>query len=153
MKKLGSRMRIGVRLVVSTIALVAATVVLPAEAKAPAVTIGKVTTEAASKPELQPELKTAIEKEVAQLDLSNAKQTYVLSAALVTLETVKESDRVESTCVITAELSKKGEGTIRAVLRGKAKVTDAKDAVQEAERTALRAAARSTVKRLPEAVE
>lgn len=153
MKKLGSRMRIGVRVIVSTVALVAATVVLPAEAKAPPVTVGKVTTEAASKPELQPELKTAIEKELAQLDLSSARKTYVLSAALLTLETVKNDERVESTCIVTAELSRKNEGTIRAVFRGKAKAIDAKDAAKSAELTALRAAARSAVKRLPEALE
>jgi hypothetical protein len=122
------------------------------EAKAPAVTLGRVTTEVAKKPELVRPLKTAIVSELGKLDLSSAKEHFVLSASLVTLEAVTEANRVEITAEVNAELARKPGGTLRAVFRGRARAIDAKSAAKTAEIAALEGAVRSAMKNLPQAV-
>jgi hypothetical protein len=122
------------------------------DAKAPTVTVGAITSEVATKPEIRRELKSAIVSELGKLDLSNAKERFVLSAALVTLETVTERDHVQTTCVVNAQLAKKAGGTLRAVFRGRARATDAKNAVKTAELAALQGAVKSAMRGLPQAV-
>jgi hypothetical protein len=141
-------MRNRVRLLLITAALALAA---PTVAKPPPVTVGKITSEAPAPPDATRELKAALEREIGGMDLSKARERYVLSASLVTLKTVTEKERVESTCVISAELTRKS-GTLRAVLSGKARATDGKHGARAAELAAIQGAARSAVKGLPQAL-
>lgn len=145
---------LGARAIVIAVALCAALVAVTAvsDARVPAVTIGRITSEKPTTPDVQRELKSAVVSELGRMDLSSAKERFVLSASLVTLETVTTSDQVQSKCVVTAELARKKGGTLRAVFRGSARAIDAKDAKKTAELAALRAAVRTAIKRLPEAV-
>jgi hypothetical protein len=144
-----------VRLLVFGLAFGAASLSASAsiDAKAPAVTVGRVSAESVKDPAIARELKSAVERELETLDLSKARASYVLSASLVTLETVTESERVESTAVVSAALAEKRGGSLRAVFRGKAQAIDGKDAARTAELAALKAAVRSALSRLPEAAK
>ena len=108
--------------------------------------------EAPAADELKAEIKTTMEQEIAAMDLSAAKGKYVLTGSLITLESKVEGNQVESTCVISAELAKQKGGQLEAVFRGKAKAIDGKSAAKSAELAALKAAVKSAVQRLPEAV-
>jgi hypothetical protein len=141
-------MRERIRLALITAALALA---VPSIAKPPPVTVGKITSEATARPDAQRELKAALEREIGGMDLSSARERYVLNAVLLELKTVSDDKRVESTCVVSAELSRRG-GTLRAVFRGRARATDGKHASRAAEIAAIEGAARSAVKRLPDAV-
>ncbi len=122
------------------------------DAKAPAVTIGRITSEEPTTPAVQRELESAVKHELGRMDLSDAKGRFVLSASLVKLETTTSSNHVQSRAVVTAELAHKKGGSLRAVFRGSARATDAKNAAKTAELAALRAAVKTAIKRLPEAV-
>jgi hypothetical protein len=121
----------------------------PLSAKAPAVTVGKIRVE---RPELKRELEAALRGELDKLDLSAAKEQFVLGAKLVELQSVAARGRVEATCVISAELVRKKGGSLRAMFRGRARAVDAAGTRQSAERAALQGAVRSAVRRLPEAI-
>jgi hypothetical protein len=136
------------RLLLITAALALAA---PTVAKPPPVTVGKITSESPAPPDASRELKAALEREIGGMDLSAARERYVLTASIVKLQTVTDSDRVESTCVVSAELSRKS-GTLRAVLSGKARATDGKHGARAAQLAAIQGAARSAVKGLPQAV-
>ncbi len=123
---------------------------LPSEAKAPAVTVGRITSE--KKPSLQDELKTAVRSELRKLDLSSATEHFVLSASLVKLDVQTGSSEVQITAEVNAQLARKAGGTLRAVFRGRARATDAKSAAKSAELAALQGAVRSAIKNLPQAV-
>ena len=123
--------------------------VTPAVAKAPPVTVGKVSV---ARGDLKRELEQALSSEIAKLDLSAARQQFVLTASLVKLETTASARRVESTCIVSAELAQKKGGSLRAVFRGKARAEDASGSRRSTELAALHAAVRSAVKRLPDAV-
>ena len=148
------RMRLGQRAVILAFGL--GTAVLGAAvtsvAKAPPVTVGKISSESPVPPELKQEIKTTMEQEIAGMDLSTAKGKYVLTGSLLTLETKMESDRVETTCVISAELAQQKGGRLEAVFRGKAKAIDGKNSAKSAELAAIKGAVKSAVQRLPEAV-
>jgi hypothetical protein len=125
---------------------------LASEAKAPAVSIGRITSEVAKKPELSRALASAVKSELRKLDLSSAKERFVLSASLVRLDAVTEDNRVEVTAEVNGELARKVGGSVRAVFRGRARASDAKSAAKSTELAALEGAVRSAMKNLPQAV-
>ncbi len=118
----------------------------------PPVTVGKISSVAPAAPETTQALKREIEDQLAGMDLSKAKSRHVLTASLLTLDTKSEPDRVESTCVIRAELAAEKGGRLEAVFRGQAHAVDAKGARKSAEQAALAGAVHSAIKRLPDAV-
>lgn len=125
---------------------------LASEAKAPTVSIGRISSEVAKKPELSRALASAVKTELGKLDLSSAKERFVLSASLVTLDSVTADSRVEVTAEVNAQLARKAGGTLRAVFRGRARASDAKNAAKTAELAAVEGAVRSAMKNLPQAV-
>ena len=119
--------------------------------KAP-VTLGRVTTRVQKGPEVRQALESAVTQELSKVVSSvKSRERYVLSAALVKMETVTESDQAETTCVVSATLTREG-GALHAVLQGRARATDHKRAARDAELGALRAAVRSAIGRVPEAL-
>ena len=148
------RMRLGQRAVILSIGLGAAALSLTftSGAKVPPVTVGKISSQKPAPAELTQEIKTTMEEEIAGMDLSAAKGKYVLSGSLVDLDTKTSGNQVESTCIISAELAQQKGGRLEAVFRGKAKAVDGKNAAKSAELAALKAAMKSAVQRLPEAV-
>lgn len=118
------------------------------------VSIGRITTRAPETAALKPELESAVKRELGRIDLSSvrARDKYVLSASLVKLQTVKSGDQIETSCVVSATLSRAGSGALHAVLQGRARAIDAPSAHKTAERAALDAAVKGAMRRLPEAL-
>lgn len=147
------RIRLGGRGTIVGAALIALslTTSLGASGSKSPVSVGRITT---SKPDVQSELESAVKSELGRVDLSSvrASDRYVLSAALVKLKTVTGSDQVETSCVVSATLTREKSGALHAVLEGRARATDGKQAQKDAELAALRAAVRSAIKRVPEAI-
>jgi len=116
------------------------------------VTLGQITARAGKdRSRLAAELRKVLSEELAVLELGKraSRDRWVLSASLVRLETRQTPEGVESTCVISATLER--AGALHAVVRGTARALDAP--ATEAESSALRAAARGALRRLPAALQ
>ena len=96
-----------------------------------------------------------VTSELADLDLSSVKahDRYVLSAALVQMTSREKSDSAESYAVVSATLRRERGGTLTAVIGGRAQAVDRPSQVKAAERSAMRAAVRSALTRVPEALK
>ncbi|HNS96403.1 MAG TPA: hypothetical protein PLJ27_13920 [Polyangiaceae bacterium] len=76
----------------------------------------------------------------------------VLSASLLQLETRRDGHRAHSLCVVSAML-RKPNGALVAVLRGRARAEDGLHAIPDNELAALRAAVKTVMHRLPDAIK
>jgi hypothetical protein len=115
--------------------------------------LGKVTTKRDGR-SLESAFRSAVERELAGIDLSSVKPAdrYVLSAALVKIETSADGDRARTTCVVSATLTKQRGGALHAIISGRARVEDAPAQTRSAELSALRAAVHNALARVPEAL-
>lgn len=108
-----------------------------------------------SDPTLERAFRGLVEHELGEIDLSGVKaqDRYVLSAALVKMAT-RESDRqAETVAVVSATLRRARGGSIHAVIQGRAQASDRSGKVRAVELSAMRAAVRSALGRLPEALK
>lgn len=121
-----------------------------AAAESPVV-LGKVT---AKEPRLEQPFRRTIEDELLHVDLTGirADSGFVLSAALVRIETHADGDRSQSRCVVSATITQKKSGALKAVIEGRGRVEDGRAASNAAELAAMQAAVRSALVRLPEAL-
>jgi hypothetical protein len=125
---------------------------LPANAVAPTVQLGEVTMQVPRK-DLKA-FRETVKSELGRLDFSAVgnKEHYVLSAALVQMSTRSTDGQSESTAVVSATLRREKGGDLRAMIRGRAQATDDSAKSSAAERSAMQAAVRSALRRLPEAL-
>lgn len=106
-------------------------------------------------------LRRALKQELSRMDLPKASQDhYVLSVSLTQLYTKRldgdertSDSEAESTAVISAILRKAKGGALHAILKGKATAVDVRVPTREIELSALQAAVRSALRRVPEAIE
>jgi hypothetical protein len=83
---------------------------------------------------------------------AQVRETYVLSASLVKLEGTRGDDEAVADCVVSATLRLRRGGAIVALLRGKGRVIDDAAELEAAKQDAMRAAVKSAMRRLPEAL-
>lgn len=130
------------------------TYALPAHGKTKTITLAQVTTKL-SRPEIDlPGLfRSEVTRQLQTIELQPVRphEALVLSASLVELETHRAGNRAKSSCVVSATLRKKN-GALVAILRGKARAEDAFTAKSANEIAALRAAIRSTLRGIPQAL-
>lgn len=131
--------------------LVLASVASHAGAGAPPLAIGEVkaTTPAG---EFGPALKQALREELSQASLPPRRAQLVLSATLVKLTAEKKDGSVRATAVVSLALRRARDSTLHAMLSGKATAEEAADSVEQTRDSALRAAVRSALRGLPQAV-
>ena len=82
-----------------------------------------------------------------------SRERFVLSAALVRLDTRSEPRRAHSTCVVSATLSHARGGALHAVLDGRARAENVPSAVHQTELAAMQAAVESVFGRMPQALK
>jgi hypothetical protein len=99
-------------------------------------------------------LRTALESELAGLDLSRVsrKDASILSVSLVRMDTEPTSRGASTTCVISATLRTKKGGAVFAILEGRARTDNAASSQKNAEANAIQGAVRGAIVRLPEAL-
>ncbi len=103
---------------------------------------------------LRSAFRSAVERELSGIDLSKVKPSdrYVLSAALVKMDTRADGERTETTCVVSAMLTRERGGALHAIIRGRARAEDAPSEARSVELSAMRAAVHSALIRVPEAL-
>jgi len=123
----------------------------PLPADAPALSIGAVHARAPAS-EFAPALKQVLREELSQAALPAKRgRAFVLDATLVKLTAEKNDESVRATAVVSVVLRRARDSTLHAMLSGKA--TAEESASLEATRdTALRAAVKSALRGLPQAV-
>ena len=117
--------------------------------------LGKVTARVPGNSEsLQSAFRSAVEHELSSIDLSRIKPTdrYVLSLSLVRMETSADRERARATCVVSATLTRRRGGALHAIINGRARAEDTPAEVRSLELSAMRAAVRSAMIRVPEAL-
>lgn len=122
----------------------------------PAVELGKVKVRVARREaELGKTLRRTLEARLARLELPATKrpQRYLLDASLMRLSTQRSGRDLETTCVVSATLRKADGGALHAILRGRATAAASSGAVEANEDHALKAAVKSVLRRVPDAVE
>lgn len=126
---------------------------MPVSASTPTVALGEVTTQV-PRNDLPRTFRETVKRELDRLDLSeiSTRDHFVLSAALVQMSTRSTDGQSESTAVVSATLRRQRGGDLRAMIRGRAQATDEQGKPRVAERAAMRAAVRSALGRLPEAI-
>jgi hypothetical protein len=150
-----ARLRVGKRVgifVVLGAALCALSV--DAVAKSPPVALGEVQNRAAKGDvRIDKTLRTAVEHELRTLDLSNVRgsERYVLSATLTKSDVTAKDRTAESTAVVSATLRQARGGALRAIIEGRAKAVEDGEG-RSAQISAVKAAVRSAVRRVPEAL-
>ncbi len=129
--------------------LIAAT----ADGKVNPVFLGEVTTPV-DRDDLPRTFRETVKRELDRVDLSSVstRDRFVLSAALVQMSTEASEGKSESTAVVSATLRRERGGDLTAIIRGRARATDSPAKSRVAERSAMRAAVRSALERLPEAI-
>jgi len=98
-------------------------------------------------------LRSALREALGQAKLGRARERFVLSASLVTLDAKKDGRSVSARAVVSVVLRREKEQTLHAMLRGSATAEESDGALDSARETALRAAVESALRRLPEAVK
>ena len=117
-------------------------------------TLGKTQLKVAPSSKLARQFRSAVRQELSRVALNaKPKDPYVVSATLVELTVSKSGHTAETVAVVSASLHNEKTGTLRALLRGKARAKDARTASSRATHAALRAAVRSALKRVPEALD
>ncbi|HEX6764075.1 MAG TPA: hypothetical protein VF103_01330 [Polyangiaceae bacterium] len=97
-------------------------------------------------------LRSALMDALDSAKLGRARDRFVLSASLVTLDTKKDGRSVKATAVVSMVLRREKEQTLHAMLRGNATAEAIDTTVDSIREDALRAAVESAMRRLPEAV-
>jgi hypothetical protein len=115
--------------------------------------------EVSAKPaDLQPRTTDAfarlVRRELERLELApdHDAQDYVLSATLVELTTQADRSRATTTCAVSVALRQEQDGAVRAVLRGRARASDAKSRADLTRAAAMEAAVHSALSRLEQAL-
>jgi hypothetical protein len=116
------------------------------------VSIGEVTATTPSG-EFETELRSALREALDTAKLGRPRERFVLSASLVALDAKKDGKRVSATAVVSLVLRREKEQTLHAMLRGSATALESDSTLDAARETAVRAAAGSAMRRLPEAVK
>jgi hypothetical protein len=101
-------------------------------------------------------LRSTSEQELGALDLSRVsmKKRAILSVALVRMDSTVAAAGKSTTCVVSATLRDARRGAIFAILEGKARAQgDPSSASPTMERSALEAAVRGAIARIPEALK
>lgn len=119
------------------------------------VALGEVGSRATERPEHTRTLRQALQDEIDQIDFGRhrPRQRYVISAQLVKLESATDDQAVRATCVVSLVLRRERGSTLEAVINGRATVEETRSETESAKATALRAAAHSAVRRVPETVK
>ena len=117
----------------------------------PVVAVGEVR---ASTPagEFSVPFKSALAEAIASAELGSSREKFVLSATLVRLEAEKVGHGARASAAVSLVLRRAREQTLYAVLNGRATAEATDSSVSETREDALRAAVRSAVRRLPEAL-
>lgn len=123
-----------------------------AAARPPLLAAGEVTVQAGP-PELAAPLKAALQAELAQLGSQRlpARTPLVVSASLVKLSSEQHRNLSRVSVTVSVALRRARDQVLFAELRGRAMVEEASGDIASTRRSALRAALRSAVARLPEA--
>lgn len=126
---------------------------LPSHAKAPPIASVEVTSQVSRKNIDVPGIfRSEVLRQLGNLDVGPSdQQDLVLSASLLRLETRRSGNRAQSSCLVSARLQKKN-GALVAILRGRAHAEDDVKAAADNEVAALRAAVRSTLRGIPQAL-
>jgi|SRR5688572_16913362 hypothetical protein len=125
-------------------------------APAPPVTLGQITTRLElRRSDLERAFRNTVQEELQRSGLSRipSRERFVLSAALVQLDTRTKSRRAQSTCVVSATLSNARGGALHAIIDGRARAEDAPGATHQAELAAMRSAVESVFRRVPQALK
>jgi hypothetical protein len=123
-----------------------------APAEAPGVSIGAVSARAPGG-DYARTLKQALNDELSQaaLPAKGRRQSFVLDATLLKLTAEKNRDTARATAVVSVVLRRARDSTLHAMLSGRATAEDAAS-IEATRETALRAAVRSALRGLPQAV-
>jgi hypothetical protein len=126
---------------------------VPSHAKASPIASVEVTTKVSRKNVDVPAIfRSEVLRQLRTLEVDRSgEEDLVLSASLLRLDTQRTGSRAHSSCVVSARLQKKN-GALVAVLRGRARAEDDIKATSDNELAALRAAVRSTLRGIPEAL-
>jgi hypothetical protein len=124
-----------------------------AAAAEPRVTLGEVSGRTPNG-EFTRSLRAALAEELsaASLPRTKGRERFVLSATLVTLSAERKGGSARATAVVKLTLRRARENTLHAFLSGRATAEEASPDVDSARDSALRAAVRSALRRLPDAV-
>lgn len=116
------------------------------------IALGAVGTRSSERSDLARALRSAVEEELARIDFGRhrPRERWVLSATLLELDSVTESDSVRATCVVSVALRRRRGSTLEAVIKGRATAEEARAAGESVRVTALRAAVHSAIRRVPE---
>ena len=120
------------------------------------ITLGQITTRLEPRrSDLARAFRQTVERELARIDPKRirSRERFVLSAALMRLDTRSEARRAQSTCVVSATLSHARGGALHAVIDGRARAENSPTAVHQAELTAMQAAVESVFGRVPQALK
>jgi hypothetical protein len=104
-----------------------------------------------AKPEVQSELRSLLRAELASAEFARIKtrQRYVISATLVSLDSIQSGESTRATCVLSVAILR-DDSTLHALIQGRASAEEAK--APAARSDALRAAVHSAMARVPKAL-
>jgi hypothetical protein len=128
------------------------TVAASAPASSPRVFLGEVSAATGASPAEREMMRTAVMEELRSLDLPPRGEHYVLSAALIRMDARRDVEGAEIACVVSTTLRAASSGALHAIIDGRARVRDSAQAFAAARREAIGRAARSAVRRVPDAV-
>ena len=105
-------------------------------------------------PEVGGQLRSLLKSELSSADFAGIKsgERYVLSANLVKLESVRSTERVRTTCVVSVVLTRHRGATLYALINGRGTAEDARAQADATQSDALRAAVHSAMVRVPKAL-
>jgi hypothetical protein len=117
----------------------------------PPIAVGEVRGTTASG-EFSAPLRSLLNEGVASLMLAAPREHFVLSATLVSLEAAQVGRGARASAAVSLVLRRARQQTLHAVLKGQATAEATDSSVNETREDALRAAVRSALTRLPEAL-
>jgi hypothetical protein len=130
---------------------VAVTAATTGRAGEPPVTVGEVSAGTPSG-EFSIPLRTALNEGVARLSLAAPRDRFVLSATLLRLDAEQVGRGARASAEVSLVLRRARQQTLYAVIKGNATAEAPDSSVGELRDDALRAAVRSALRRLPEAL-
>lgn len=119
------------------------------------ISVGEVTASVAgAAPGTAQLLRRLLTEEVSRLTPpgSAEREGYVLSASLVRLDVRRTTEGAVASSLVSATLRREGSGAILALLEGRGRVQADGDALASARESAIEAAVRGAVRRVPEAL-
>jgi len=107
-----------------------------------------------ARPALRTELKSLLRQELSTANFAGVKthERYLLSATLLSLDSVQSNDSVRATCVISVAILRDNGSTLYALIHGRATAEQAKAHADTAQSDALRGAVHSAMVRVPKAL-